>query len=232
MTWLLKDLSHVALEGDIADRERAIQSGRAHYAESLPVEFQPDEEYQKLFRTALSESADRLATAIGAVTDLLITDRVAKSGATDLTWCRWPGPAPRWNPHAPLGGPHPWARPAALHHLDRPGPRYRLGGARLSFPGTVRVGGVRRWLDRKGRHRKGTHRRTRRVRGGRRSVLSDDLAVLADPGYCVRTFGTRDDFLIASACLNSTVSGWYHVRCSTATTSGPENSTAPSSAAT
>ena len=37
--------------------------------------------------------------------------------------------------------------------------------------------------------------------------FSDDLAVLADPGYCVRTFGTRDDFLIASACLNSTVSG-------------------------
>jgi hypothetical protein len=38
-------------------------------------------------------------------------------------------------------------------------------------------------------------------------VFSDDLAVLADPGHCVRTFGTRDDFLIASACLNSTVSG-------------------------
>ena len=32
-------------------------------------------------------------------------------------------------------------------------------------------------------------------------------AVLADPGHCVRSFGTRDDFLIASACLNSTVSG-------------------------
>ncbi|GAA2048494.1 hypothetical protein GCM10009722_01380 [Williamsia deligens] len=34
-----------------------------------------------------------------------------------------------------------------------------------------------------------------------------DLAVLADPGHCVRTYGTRADFLIASACLNSTVSG-------------------------
>ena len=31
--------------------------------------------------------------------------------------------------------------------------------------------------------------------------------MLADPGHSVRTFGTRDDFLIASACLNSTVSG-------------------------
>jgi hypothetical protein len=43
------------------------------------------------------------------------------------------------------------------------------------------------------------------VAGG--PVFSDDLAVLADPGHSVRTFGTRDDFLIASACLNSTVSG-------------------------
>jgi PELOTA RNA binding domain/Phosphoribosyl transferase (PRTase) len=37
--------------------------------------------------------------------------------------------------------------------------------------------------------------------------FSAELAVLADPGACVRTFGTRDDFLIPSACLNSTVSG-------------------------
>jgi hypothetical protein len=33
------------------------------------------------------------------------------------------------------------------------------------------------------------------------------MAVLADPGGCVPLFGTRDDFLIPSACLNSTVSG-------------------------
>ncbi|BFO21115.1 hypothetical protein SHKM778_75030 [Streptomyces sp. KM77-8] len=34
-----------------------------------------------------------------------------------------------------------------------------------------------------------------------------EIAVLADPGSCVRTYGTRDDYLIPSACLNSTVSG-------------------------
>jgi hypothetical protein len=33
------------------------------------------------------------------------------------------------------------------------------------------------------------------------------LAVLADPGRCTSTFGTREDWLIPSACLNSTVSG-------------------------
>ena len=33
------------------------------------------------------------------------------------------------------------------------------------------------------------------------------LAVLADPGRCVSTYGTREDWLVPSACLNSTVSG-------------------------
>jgi hypothetical protein len=37
--------------------------------------------------------------------------------------------------------------------------------------------------------------------------FSPELAVLADPGSCVTTFGTREDFLVPSACLNSTVSG-------------------------
>ncbi|MGG5829299.1 cysteine protease StiP domain-containing protein, partial [Bacillus pumilus] len=37
--------------------------------------------------------------------------------------------------------------------------------------------------------------------------LSSELAVLADPGYCTHVYGTREDFLIPSACLNSTVSG-------------------------
>ena len=37
--------------------------------------------------------------------------------------------------------------------------------------------------------------------------LSSELAVLADPGHCSNLYGTRDDFLIPSACLNSTVSG-------------------------
>jgi hypothetical protein len=37
--------------------------------------------------------------------------------------------------------------------------------------------------------------------------LDDTLAVIADPGYCTTLYGTREDFLIPSACLNSTVSG-------------------------
>ncbi len=43
--------------------------------------------------------------------------------------------------------------------------------------------------------------------GGGAVGFSPEIAVLADPGSCVRTYGTREDFLIPSACLNSTVSG-------------------------
>ncbi len=37
--------------------------------------------------------------------------------------------------------------------------------------------------------------------------FNPELAVLADPGHCVSIYGTRADYLIPSACLNSTVSG-------------------------
>ncbi len=63
MTWLLKDLSHADLEGDIAEREARIQAGLAHYAESLPIEYQPDAAYRELFDKALAGTAGRLAHA-------------------------------------------------------------------------------------------------------------------------------------------------------------------------
>ena len=53
VTWLLKDLSHIELEADLAVRERRIQSGTAHYAESLPIEYQPGAAYQQLFADTL-----------------------------------------------------------------------------------------------------------------------------------------------------------------------------------
>ena len=49
--WLLQDLSDVELEAPTEEREEAIQSGGAHYAESLPVEYQPSAEYQELFHS-------------------------------------------------------------------------------------------------------------------------------------------------------------------------------------
>jgi hypothetical protein len=57
VSWLLKDLSGVDLEADVAERERRIQAGQAHYAESLPIEYQPDATYRSLFDEVLAASA-------------------------------------------------------------------------------------------------------------------------------------------------------------------------------
>lgn len=200
VSWLLTDLSDVALEAPVEEREEAVQSGGAHYAESLPVEYQPTAEYQTLFAAALSESANRIAHAVGVVTELVLAERGSDVVLSSL--------ARAGTPVAILM--RRWARarhglelahyavsivrgkgidPVALSYLAA-----RHDPARVVFvDGWTGKGAIARELD--------------------ASIaeidprFSAELAVLADPGSCVRTFGTRADYLIPSACLNSTVSG-------------------------
>src|SRR5690349_8526103 len=75
VAWLLTDLSEVELEAPTEEREEAIQSGAAHYAESLPIEFQPSAEYQELFHRVLAESAGRLAQAVAVITERILEER-------------------------------------------------------------------------------------------------------------------------------------------------------------
>ncbi|PBC37102.1 ATP/GTP-binding protein [Rhodococcus sp. ACPA4] len=204
VTWLLKDLSHVDLEADVALREKRIQSGEAHYAESLPIEYQPDAAYRELFETVLSESAPRLARAVGTVTDLVLAERgsdvvlvsLARAGTPVGILMR------RWAQHVHgLTLPHyavsivrgKGIDSVALDYLAR----HHDASNIVFVDGWTGKGAIARELE--------AALAEYHAAGG--AEFNPDLAVLADPGYCVRTYGTRDDFLIASACLNSTVSG-------------------------
>lgn len=89
--WLLQDLSDVTLEAPTEEREEAIQSGGAHYAESLPVEYQPSEQYQELFHAALETSAARIAQAVGVVTETVLAERSPRPVLVSLARA-----APRW----------------------------------------------------------------------------------------------------------------------------------------
>ncbi|WP_345626189.1 phosphoribosyltransferase [Streptomyces thinghirensis] len=203
--WLLQDLSDVTLEAPTEEREEAIQSGGAHYAESLPVEYQPSEQYQELFHAALATSATRLARAVGAVTEIVLAERSPRPVLVSLA-----------RAGTPVGVlMRRWAQ--FRHGLDLP--HYAVSIVR----GRGIDANALRWLA--GRHDPadvvfvdgwtGKGAITRELA----AALSDfevsdgvtgfdpEIAVLADPGSCVRTYGTRDDFLIPSACLNSTVSG-------------------------
>ncbi|MFF6892138.1 phosphoribosyltransferase domain-containing protein [Streptomyces microflavus] len=209
--WLLQDLSDTELEAPTEEREEAIQSGGAHYAESLPVEYQPSAEYQALFTAALDASAARIARAVGTVTETVLAER---------------GPRPVLVSLARAGTPvgvlmRHWAR--HRHGLDLP--HYAISIVRGRGIDATAL----RWLAAHhdpadvvfvdGWTGKGAITRELaaaieefEAAGGSAGSagpvgFNPEIAVLADPGGCVRTYGTREDFLIPSACLNSTVSG-------------------------
>lgn len=197
--WLLKDLSEVELEAPTEEREEAVQNGEAHYAESLPVEYQPSAEYQALFHKALDASADRIARAVGAVTELVLAERGPDAVLVSLA-----------RAGTPIGVlMRRWARHAHGLHL----PHYAISIVRGRGIDTTAL----RWLAAHhdpadavfvdGWTGKGAITRELAEAVKPHPGFDPQIAVLADPGSCVRTFGTRDDFLIPSACLNSTVSG-------------------------
>ncbi len=201
--WLLTDLSGVPLEAPTEEREEAVQSGGAHYAESLPVEYQPDAEYLRLFEAALAASATRIAHAVGVVTELVLAERGPRPVLASLARAGTPVGVlmRRWAARRGLELPHYAVSivrgrgidPLALRHL----------AARHDPAEVVFVDG---WTG-KGAIAGELAAAVTAANAELGTAFDPALAVLADPGHCVRTFGTREDFLVPSACLNSTVSG-------------------------
>ncbi|NGO72692.1 cysteine protease StiP family protein, partial [Streptomyces boncukensis] len=197
--WLLQDLSGVELEAPTEEREEAIQRGGAHYAESLPVEYQPSEEYQRLFHAALDTSAARIARAVGTVTETVLAERGAHPVLVSLARAGTPVGVlmRRWARHTHGRElPHYAVSIVRGRGIDTTALRYLA--AHHDPADVVFVDG---WT--------GKGAITRELADALRPFpgFDPELAVLADPGSCVRTYGTREDFLIPSACLNSTVSG-------------------------
>ncbi|MDT4914333.1 MAG: hypothetical protein QOC66_3461, partial [Pseudonocardiales bacterium] len=204
VAWLLTDLSAVALEAPTEEREEAIQAGGAHYAESLPVEYQPDAEYQQLFEQALDEAAARIAYAVGVVTEIVLAERGPSSVLASLARAGTPVGVlmRRWALYAHgLTLPHYAVSIVRGRGIDVQALRYLA--AQHTSSDVVFVDG---WTGKGAivRELAAAVHEANRTLG---TAFSPELAVLADPGSCVSTFGTREDFLVPSACLNSTVSG-------------------------
>jgi hypothetical protein len=206
VTWLVTDLSGVELELPTHDRERLIQGGR-NYAEMLPVEYQPDPAYTALFHEALEATADRLARAVGLVSGLILDD-APPDGPVLVSLARAGTPVGilvrRWlQAHYGMDVPHYTASIVRGVGIDEVALDYVLARHR---PEQVRF--VDGWTGKGAIARELSAALQRFAQSHPDAGPFDDrLAVLADPGHCTTTFGTRDDFLIPSACLNSTVSG-------------------------
>jgi hypothetical protein len=203
--WLVQDLSDVTLEAPTEEREEAIQSGGAHYAESLPMEYQPSDQYQELFRTALDESSARLAQAVGAVTEIVLQERSPRPVLVSLARAGTPVGVlmRRWAQfrHG-LELPHYAVSIVRGRGIDANALRWL---AEHHDPADVVF--VDGWTGKGAITRELTEAVRKFEAEGGPAGFDPEIAVLADPGSCVRTYGTREDFLIPSACLNSTVSG-------------------------
>lgn len=204
ITFLLTDVSGDFSESSLEERERAVRSG-AHYAERLPVEYRPSEEYTKLYHASVEKTKNQLSYLVGVVTRRILLN--AKTENVVLVSLARAG--------SPIGI---LIRRYAAQILKLDWPHYSVSilrdkgldekaiqAIRKAHPDS-RIQFVDGWTG-KGAIQKELTKAVDLLNEKENLNLHDDMAVLADPGACAVLFGTREDFLIPSACLNATVSG-------------------------
>jgi hypothetical protein len=201
--FLLKDLSSIPLERGTEDREEAIQSG-THYSEMLPIEYRPSEAYIRLFHETLEVTARQVAEAVAVVSEQIISNRGTSLVLVSLARAGTPiGVLIKRYIKAYYNEDLSHYSISIIRGkgIDENALKYIL----REHPG-FDIQFIDGWTG-KGAIRKVLIQACESFERKYGVKLNDDLAVLADPGCCSSTFGTRDDFLIPSACLNSTVSG-------------------------
>ncbi len=203
VVFLLKDVGNLMKEQGNEDREKAIQAG-VHYSEMLPMEYRPSEEYMKIFHSSLKKYDEKIAIASGLVAEKIIKKRGRNIVLVSLARAGTPAGILirrylkyRYN----LDLPHYSISIIRGKGTDENAIRYIL----KNHPG-LEIQFVDGWTG-KGSITKELLLSCAAFEKKWGIPLSSDMAVIADPGYCAGLFGTRDDFMIPSACLNSTVSG-------------------------
>lgn len=203
VVFLLKDISDTIEETDTEDKEEAIQSG-IHYSEMLPVEYKPTKEYMDLFYRVLEESAEKVAMAVAIVSEKIIRRRGKNIVLVSLARAGTPVGILikrylKWKYGMKL--PHYSVSIIRGKGIDENAIKYILS----HYPGKE-IQFIDGWTG-KGAITKVLIESCNKMKESLGVDLNPDLAVLADPACCTGTFGTREDFLIPSACLNATVSG-------------------------
>ena len=202
--FLLRDLSHIDIEKDTEEREYLIQQG-THYSEMLPVEFHPNEQYMELFYKTLQQYGVSIAIAVGVVAekirqykslDELVLVSLARAGTPiGILIKRY------YEQKYGISVPHYCISIIRNLGIDETALLFILNKhpkGKLQF--------IDGWTG-KGVITKELTASCEAFNAKYGTSIDHSLAVLADPGDCAAIYGTRDDFLIPSACLNSTVSG-------------------------
>ena len=198
VTILLKDISGLVEPLGTREREAQIQSGR-HYSEMLPIEYEPSEKYLQTYFDALNRYAKITAAAVANVSEKIFLDKGRNVALVSLA-----------RAGTPIGI-------LIKHYLERNFPckvaHYTISIIRgvgidknaVNFILTRHAPETIQFVD--GWTGKGAIQRELVNAMKDFPNVSAGLAVLSDPAGVAEKCGTHEDFLIASSCLNSTVSG-------------------------
>ena len=195
---LLKDITGLVEPLPTKEREKRIQSG-VHYSEMLPLEYEPSPAYLAAYHDALDRYAPMTAQAVASVAQQIWQDKGAEAVLVSLA---------RAGTSIGVLIKRYLAREYGVdvkHYtisiirgrgIDHNAMKYILARHKpehIQFvDGWTGKGAIQRELKQAMEDYPG---------------VSAGLAVLSDPARLAEKCGTHDDFLIASSCLNSTVSG-------------------------
>jgi len=195
---LLKDITGMVTPLGTKEREQFIQSG-VHYSEMLPIEYVPSESYLDMFFKAMKLYSKMTAEAVASVAKKICDEKTGEVVLVSLARAGTPvGILIKHYIEKKLGR-------SAYHYtisiirgkgIDKNAMSYIL--VRHSPESIQFVDG---WTG------KGAIQRELSQAMKDYPNVSAGLAVLSDPAGIAEKAGTHDDFLIASSCLNSTVSG-------------------------
>lgn len=198
VTLLLKDITGLVEPLSTEEREKAIQNG-THYCEMLPLEYKPSDKYMKIYHELVDVFAKKNADAIAVLAKQII-DAKGK-GVVLVSLARAGIPVGILLKHYikfafDINVPHYSISIIRGRGIDANALEYiktMWGSENILFvDGWTGKGAISRQLEEALKEF---------------PEVSSDLAVVADPAGVAKYYGTREDLLIPSCCLNSTVSG-------------------------
>lgn len=199
---LLTEIAGAELELPTEVREQLMQGG-GHYAETLPIEYEPTAEYEALFQSLLAQHAARIALLTQVLAKRIVQEATGQPVLVSLARAGTPVGVllRRALLLDGIDAPHYTVSIVRERGLDPRALAYlteRYDPERIVFVDGWTGKGAIQWelqeaLD--------LHAEQHGIR------IPSRLAVLTDPAHVAELTASRADELIPSACLNSTVSG-------------------------
>jgi hypothetical protein len=204
VVFLLKEIGSDVKESDSFEREQLIQSG-VHYSELLPQEYEPTKEYMDIFFNELGKTKRKMAELIAITANKILKYTGSQTVLVSL---------------ARAGTPVGVLIKKYMENVVRVSniPHYSISIIRgkgfdekalryiIQEHGDKHIVFVDGWTG-KGAIKQQLTTACGSFNSKYNTNVRPDLAVVADPAKAANIYGTQEDYLLPSACLNSTVSG-------------------------